>query len=174
MRKFTVLIDQSGKIEDMSMDTGMAFSQEKNKSDEVSESIHIKKEHKSRLKPLAKEALGSTEKFRLKLFACGIFMLTQNYVGGLKEIVIDQEYEGKDNLIETYLGNFYENNMQLERSKFPKITVDRISSRIEGTPECHDLAYRARELSIEPLFVSNYKFLKGMVLPSPGKGRKTN
>lgn len=151
----------------------MAFSQEGNKSEEISESIHIKKEHKQRLKPKAKRALGSTEKFRLKLFACGIFMLTQNYVGGLREIIVDQEYEGKDNLIETYLGNFYDNNMQLERSKFPSITVDRIASRVEGTPRCHDLAYRARELSIDPMFISNYKFLEGMILPSPGSGRKT-
>lgn len=155
------------------MDTGLAFSQEGSKAEKISEAILIKEEHKQRLKKLAKNALGSTEKYRIKLFSCGIFMLTQEYVGTLDEIVVDQEWQGKDGLIKNYLYNFYAQNLHLSKDKYPEVSVQQIHDVVDGTPKCHELAYDVREGNIEPYIVSDYGFLKGMVLPNPGRGRNT-
>jgi len=165
-------VDQSGKIEE-SKDTGLAFSQEGEKAESFSEAILIRKEHKERLKPLARSSLGSTEKYRMKLFACGLFMLTQEHIDTLDEIVIEKEWEGKRGLIKSYLYNFYSNNISVSSEEYPELSVGIIHSIIEGTPKAHELAYDVREGNIEPYLVSDFKFLKGMILSSPGKGRNT-
>lgn len=155
------------------MDTGLAFSQEGGKAESFFRTAVIRSEHKKKLKPLAKNSLGSTEKYRLKLFACGIFMLTQDEIERIKEIVVDQEWQGKRGKIKSYLYNFYRNDTDLDIEEFPEVRVEEVHSLIEGTPVCHDLCYRAREGTIETDYSSNYNFLKGMILTSPGDGRKT-
>ncbi|MFB6099944.1 MAG: hypothetical protein ABEK16_01595 [Candidatus Nanohalobium sp.] len=155
------------------MDTGIAFSQEGKEKEEIFEGVLIKQRHIEKLKPMAKSALGSTEKFRLKLFATAIFMLTQEYAATVNTIVIDREWDGKEGLIKNYLYHFYQRNLLIDQKKYPEIRVEEVHQAVEGTPYCHELAYDIREGNKEPYIVSNFSFLKGMVLPSAGNGRNT-
>lgn len=101
-------------------------------------------------------------------------MLTENDIARIREIVVDREYEGSENLIKTYLYNFYKENSHSKDKDYPEVSTDEVHSVVSGTPKCHELCYDARERNIEPDVVSNYSFIKGALLPSPGTGRKTD
>ncbi|PSG99509.1 MAG: hypothetical protein BRC29_05330 [Nanohaloarchaea archaeon SW_7_43_1] len=163
MRKHTVYVDQSGKIENQSSHIGMAFSDESGK--EFTNAIFIDKKHKKRIKEAAKKELGNIREYRVKLFAFGLFMLIQNDLHRLKEVRVDREYEGKLPQIKHHLFNFLNNNTSVPTNNFPVLIPCHVHNEIKK-PECHDLAYRAREKELDSLLESDYDFLKAMVLRS--------
>ena len=163
MRKYTVYVDQSGKIEDYSMNTGLAFSDEGGNN--FTNAVFIDKEHKRRLKHKAKNDLGDIKKYQYKLFACGVFMLIQNDVHRISEVKIDKEYEGKIGLIKNYIYNFLINNSNVSKSSFPEISSCLVHG-VNEKPECHDLSYKARERNLEHFLESDFQFLKAMILKS--------
>lgn len=145
------------------MNTGLAFSDES--GDNYSNAVFISKRHKKKLKSAAKKELGNLSEYRVKLFSAGLFMLIQNDIHRIKEIRIDQEYEGKLKQIKHHLTNYLENNTDINSDNYPKLTTCLVHKEL-NEPECHDLAYRAREKSLEHLLESDYGFLKAMILKS--------
>ena len=89
-------IDQSGKIEDTSKDTVVAFSNGKSKS------IFISAKDKREIQKIFRE-IGKPRIFIYKTFAILVFLLVKDDLKKIKEIIIDEEYPGKENLIKNYL-----------------------------------------------------------------------
>lgn len=163
MRQHTVYVDQSGKVENLNMNTGLAFSDESGNN--YSNAVFISKKHKKMLKNAAKKELGNLSEYRVKLFSTGLFMLIQNDVHRLKEVRIDKEYEGKLKQIKHHLTNYLENNTEVSSKNYPKLTSCLVHGEIDN-PECHELAYDARKKNLEHLLESDYGFLKAMILKS--------
>lgn len=145
------------------MNTGIAFSDESGNG--YSNAVFISKKHKKRLKNAARNELGDLSKYRIKLFSVGLFMLIQNDIHRLKEVRIDKEYEGKLKQIKQHLNNFLRNNTEIDPNNYPKFTTCKVHREIES-PECHNMAYKAREKDLEHLLESDYNFLKAMILKS--------
>ena len=89
-------IDQSGKIEDTNKNTVIAFSNSKSKS------IFISAKDKREIQKFFRE-IGKPRIFIYKTFAILIFLLIKNNLKEINEIIIDEEYPGKENLIKNYL-----------------------------------------------------------------------
>jgi len=89
-------IDQSGKIENTSKNTIIAFS------DDISGSIFIKAKDKREIQKVFRQ-IGKSKVFIYKLFAILIFLLIKNHLKRLEEIIIDEEYPGKSALIKNFL-----------------------------------------------------------------------
>lgn len=156
-------IDQSGKIGDGSCSTGLAFSDENNK--DFTNAVHIKKEHKQRLSEIAIDDLGGKNRYLIKLFSLGVFMLVQSDIHRIREIRIDQEYEGKEEYIKNHLTNFLDQNTDYSPSQYPEITTTLIGKELDK-PECHDISYRAREKDLDHYLESDLGFMKAMMLTS--------
>lgn len=163
VRKHTVYVDQSGKVGNNSMHTGLAFSDEKGHN--FTNAVFIHKRHKKRLKKLGKQDLGSATSYKYKLFSAGVYMLIQNDLHRIKEVRIDKEYEGKKNMIRTYLYNFIKDNSNVARDKYPKIETCMVHDEV-NSPQCHELAYDVREKNLEHFLESDLGFLKYLVLRS--------
>ena len=89
-------IDQSGKIEDTSKNTVVAFSNSK------SGSIFISARDKREIQNFFRE-IGKPRVFIYKTFAILIFLLIKDDLKKINWIIIDEEYPGKENLIKNYL-----------------------------------------------------------------------
>lgn len=91
-----IQIDQSGKIEDTTVDTVLAFSNGKNKS------VFIGKKEKREVQEFFRQnSKGNI--FVFKTFAILIFLLIKNDLLKIQHIAIDLEYTGKNYLIKDYL-----------------------------------------------------------------------
>lgn len=71
-------------------------------SNDISKSLIIYAKDKQKLQELFREA-GKHRIFVYKVFAILIFILIKDYLDDIKEIVIDEEYPGKSNIIKNYL-----------------------------------------------------------------------
>jgi len=121
-------IDQSGKIENTSKNTIVGFS------NSVSKSIIIYAKDKKKLQELFREA-GKHRIFVYRVFAILIFILIKDYLNKIKEIVIDEEYPGKFNLIKNYL---YREITLID----PDFSIERIVfKRIGKKSRAHYVAY---------------------------------
>lgn len=89
-------IDQSGKIENTSVNTVIAFSNSKRKS------ILITAKEKRKLQKAFRE-FNKSPLFVYKTFALLIYFLIKDDFNKIQSIIIDQEYPGKENEIKTYL-----------------------------------------------------------------------
>jgi len=92
----TYYIDQSGKIEFTKEDTVLAYSNGKQKS------IIIKASIKRKIQKMFREA-GKPEIYIYKTFSALIFLLIKDDLKNIKQLIIDREYKGKENLIKSYL-----------------------------------------------------------------------
>ncbi|MDP2909743.1 MAG: hypothetical protein Q8N69_01575 [bacterium] len=121
-------MDQSGKIENTNRNTIIGFS------NGISKSIIISGNDKKKLQELFREA-GRHRVFVYKTFAILIFILIKDYLNKLDEIIIDEEYPGKFNLIRSYLFS------EIEKidPDFPKENV--VCARIGKKSKAHYVAY---------------------------------
>ena len=85
-------IDQSGKIEDTSHDTVVAYSNGKQKS------LLIKAEEKRILQQVFREA-GKPHMFAVKTFAVLVYLLVRDDLEEIEQLTIDREYVGYEWLI---------------------------------------------------------------------------
>ncbi|NMJ76928.1 hypothetical protein GLU64_00750 [Nanohaloarchaea archaeon] len=161
MRKYSVYVDQSGKVENLSSHTGIAYSDESGK--DFSNAVFIDKNHKKRLKDKAKNNLGNISEYRVKLFGAGIFMFIQNDIHRLREVRVDQEYEGKLAQIKHHLWNFLNNNTDFSSRNYPELKTCILENEINN-PSCDSLAYKAMNRDLEDFLKSDYKFLKALIL----------
>ena len=90
-------VDQSGKIEQLNMNTVIAFSNINQYS------VLISKEVKQQAYKLYK---GKVNDLRYRLFCIGVNYCLRDYVKEKELIVICFEYKGKENLIKSFLIDF--------------------------------------------------------------------
>lgn len=119
-------IDQSGKIEDTAKDTVVGIS------NGWSYTIKLRAKAKRQLQERCRANLQG-RLFVYRTFAALIFLLIKNAKIILVDIVIDQEYPGKEKIIKDILLEFLRKNNLPE----PHISFARIGSR----PKVHYLAY---------------------------------
>lgn len=89
-------IDQSGKVENTSRNTVIAFSNSKFKS------ILIGAKNKKEIQKFFRR-IGKPRIFIYKTFAILIFLLIKNNLKEINEIIVDEEYPGKSPLIKNFL-----------------------------------------------------------------------
>ncbi len=107
-------IDQSGKIEQTSKDTVIAFS------NSTKYAILIPGRTKRRLQEVFR-AHGFTSLFTYYVFAVGVYYLVE-YIKQESDITIDTEYPGKDKIIRQFVNNLLEkNNKQKHAIRFARI-----------------------------------------------------
>ena len=112
----TIEIDQSGKIENTSKDTIIAFSNSKFKS------IFIKARDKREVQKIFRK-INKPRIFIYRTFAVLIFLLIKNYLEKINQIIIDEEYPGWGFQIKDYLlaeirkikPNFDKNNISFNQ-----------------------------------------------------------
>ena len=85
-------IDQSLKIECTEKDTVVAFS------DHIFASILIRAKDKREIQKIFRN-INQSKVFVYKLFAVLIFILIKDYLNKITEIIIDEEYPGKNKII---------------------------------------------------------------------------
>ncbi|MDP3698158.1 MAG: hypothetical protein Q8R47_01085 [Nanoarchaeota archaeon] len=110
MRHFT--IDQSGKAEDTSMDTILAFS-----SNEIQYSIRISKKIKQNIFTQCQKKHKTN--LALRLFSYGLYLLLKEKVDKDSIVIIDDEYPGHGRDIKQYLVQHL--GLQKEQIKFTLI-----------------------------------------------------
>ena len=89
-------IDQSGKVEDTSHDTVVAFSNGKQKS------LQIQAEEKRKIQQIFREA-GKPHMFAVKTFAILVYLLVQDDLEKIERLTIDREYVGYEWLVKQVL-----------------------------------------------------------------------
>ena len=89
-------VDMSGKIEQTDMDTIIAFSNRNQYA------VLLPKELKRRLI----KKYRAERQIILKLFVICLYYAIKEYLHVIEFIIIDKEYEGKDNYIKSMLLNF--------------------------------------------------------------------
>ena len=87
-------VDQSGKIEQLDKDSVIAFSNKNQYS------VLIPKSIKQEIYKLYK---GKVKELRYRLFSIGIYYCLRDYIKEKKLITICCEYQGKENLIKSFL-----------------------------------------------------------------------
>ena len=122
-------IDQSGKIENTSKDTVVAFS------NKICRSILLPARDK-RVIQTAFRSIGKPRVFVYKTFALLIFLLIKPYVHKITTMVIDTEYPGWEHLIKDYLLR----EMRRVRPGFNR--GDIVFARIGKKSRAHKIAYR--------------------------------
>ena len=121
-------IDQSGKVENTSKNTVIAFS------NDIFGTIFISAQEKREIQKFFRK-IGKTKVFVYRLFAALIFLLINDHLKNLKRITIDEEYSGKENLIKSYL-------VQNIRRVYRGFSAENISfKRIGKKSKAHNLAY---------------------------------
>jgi len=122
-------IDQSGKIENTSKDTVVAFS------NGISASILMRAADKREIQKIFREA-GKSQIFIYKLFAIMIFLLVKPHLNKISEIIIDNEYPGKSGVVKDFL-------MRKVKKINPKFHRENISfGNIGKKSGAHQTAYK--------------------------------
>ena len=91
-------VDQSGKIEQLNMDTVIAFSNKNQYS------VLITKETKQELFKIYK---GKIKELRYRIFCIGVYYCLRDYIKEKELITVCFEYWGKENLIKSFLLDYF-------------------------------------------------------------------
>jgi hypothetical protein len=165
-RSFSIAVDQSGKAEKLNQDTCLAYSSiEGDKS--FNSCVRIFSDYKKDIWEKQNREFEGKSDFGYKLFAAGLYVLTNREIGNIREIIIDQEWSGKHHLINSYLRNFYKDYYCNGLSEFPKVNTDIVHDVAPGDPpRCHTIANQVFNKEREPDINPDDNFLKALVLPS--------
>jgi len=90
-------VNQSGKIEQTSYDTALAFSNGIQSAILIPATVKREVLHELRVRGVHPEMI------HIRMFAAGVFLLLESYLEGLENIVIDVEYEGREGEIKGLL-----------------------------------------------------------------------
>ena len=113
-----IQIDQSGKIENMSKYTVVAFS------NDTSKAVLVRARTKRQLQEMFRKR-GKIRLFIYRTFAALIFLLIKDELSQIKQIVIDTEYPGKEKLIERILLEY----IRLHQLEEPAIYFQRVGNK---------------------------------------------
>ncbi len=140
-------IDQSGKIEQKNMDTVIALS------NRIEYSVLLPKEVKRRLIDKYKKE----KQLILKLFVICLYYTLENYLHEIVEIVIDKEYEGKDDYIKSLLISFI-------RKVHPNFDKNFIRfSQITKKSRAHEVAANVKRGKIKPQRILSENDIENMI-----------
>ena len=141
-----IQIDQSGKVENTSANTVIAFSGKKPKS------ILIDRREKRILREVFRKR-GKGHVFIFKTFAILIFFLIKDDLSDIQHITIDLEYPGKDPLIKDYLLREIRKHRSFDRR-------DIVFLKIGRKAKAHELAINVYRGHIKPdIIVANKEIL---------------
>jgi len=101
-------VDQSGKIEQLNKNTVIAFSNKNQYS------VLIPKEIKQEVYRLYK---GNVKELRYRIFCIGVYYCLKDYIKEKELITICFEYWGKENLIRSFLLDYFRKDSALLDSK---------------------------------------------------------
>ncbi|MFB6166798.1 MAG: hypothetical protein ABEJ62_00870 [Candidatus Nanohaloarchaea archaeon] len=163
-RQYTMLIDQSGKIEEYDSHTGIASSHTSNDIEECISAIFIPQYMKQKLVGPSTKKLGSKKAFHLKLLSAGIYFVLEDYLPRIGKVVVDREYDNNGPRIKSHLHNFWLQHDGKPKSVLPQITFERVHS-YGNPPRAHEIAYDVREGN-QDAPSPDFEYLKGMILPS--------
>lgn len=138
-------IDQSNKIEYTSKDTVVAFSNGKQKA------LLIRASDKRKIEEIFRE-IKRPETFVYKTFAVLIYLLIKADLKNIQEIIIDQEYQGRESIIKDFL-------LQIIR-KNHKNVIDKdeiFFSCIGKKSEAHRKAIKTFQGKIKPDMIVDFK-----------------
>lgn len=147
----TIEVDQSGKIENTSQDTIIAFS-----NDQLG-SIVIRAKDKREIQRIFRE-IGKPRIFVYRLLSILIFLLIKNHLKNINQIIIDEEYPGHSALIKSFL-------LQEIRKTRLNFSARNISfNKIGKSSEAHNLAYLVYKNRREPDIEVGYKEILKFIL----------
>lgn len=121
-------IDQSGKIENTSKNTIIAFS------NNIFGSLLITGKDKREIQKIFRR-VGKPKVFIYRLFAILIFILIKKHIKRIDQIIIDLEYPGKSNLIKNYL------LQEIKKEQIEFLSGDISFKRIGKKSKAHYIAY---------------------------------
>lgn len=122
-------IDQSGKVEDTSKPTAVAFA------NGIKKSVLMKGKDKRALEKLFRKN-SKRRVFIYRVFALMIFSLIKDHLKSIDTLVIDTEYPGQESLIKNYL-------LSEVRKQYPSFSSrDIVFKQIGKSSPAHDLAYK--------------------------------
>lgn len=166
VRSYSIAVDQSGKIEEINQDTVIAFSTTTS-SDGFTNSVKIPSKVKRRMFHNHKEKFPSKFRMCLKMFSAAIYVVTNQEIEKISEIVIDKEYEGHNGKIKNHLYNFYQDFGNIGYEDIPDIKFGRVHEVASGNPpRCHTIANQILKGEIEGDTKLDRSFFKAIVLPS--------
>lgn len=149
MRHFT--IDQSGKVEDTSVDTILAFS-----SNEMQYSIKIPKYLKQNIFSQCQKKYKTN--LALRLFSYGLYLLLKEETNNESVVIIDDEYPGHSKDIKQYL--MQHSNLQKEQIRF---------ELIGKKDQAHKIAYMTFCGKIKPNRIVNERDLNLSLIVQGGR-----
>lgn len=141
-------IDQSGKVEDTSKDTILAFS------NRTKYAIKIPARVKRDLQTYFRQ-IGEPKLFIYKTFVVGLYLLVNPFITKITTALIDIEYSGQNELLKRMLGRLFTDfGYRYERANFQ-------FQKIGKTSKAHGLAYEVfkgklgedKIISFEEMFV---------------------
>lgn len=142
-----VQIDQSIKIEDTSRDTIIAFS------NDIVSTVLIPRKVKRQLQEAFREN-NKPHLFVYRTFAAGIVLLIKNYLREIDTLIIDQEYIGREKLIEDMVLEM----LKRLRRKQPQIYFRKIGRKSNA----HNISYLTMKRKIRPNAVLKLKEFKAL------------
>lgn len=107
-------VDQSGKIEQLNKDSVIAFSNRNQYS------VLIPKKVKQEAYQLYK---GKVKNLRYRLFSIGIYFCLRDYIPKKELVTICCEYKGKENLIKSFLLDYFRIDYPSIDSKFIRFGI---------------------------------------------------
>lgn len=114
-----VEVDQSGKVEDTRVDTVLAFS------DGTSGSILIPAKVKRECVEFVRDDRHKTKTLYLRIFCAGLFLLLEDNLPKIDQIIIDIEYLGREHDIKALL-------LRLIWEIYPTFNPDKIQFALVG------------------------------------------
>lgn len=146
-KNMKIEIDQSGKIEDTSRLTIVAYSNGKSRSLMITS-----KDKKSLLSIFRK--INQTRVFISKVFAAAIFLLIKPEYKKIDTIVIDNEYPGHEKVIKGYLKQYIDENGYI--SDNANIHFQSIGKKSKA----HDVAWKANHYKKADIKATDEDILK--------------
>lgn len=145
-----IKVDQSGKVEDTSKPTVVAFS------NGISGSIFLAAREKRKLQRFFRK-LGKPRLFAYKVFATLTFILIRNHTRKLDRIIIDPEYPGYEEVIRNWIWEL----LRKHRSRFSRNGI--VFQSIGKRSRAHIIAHRVFNKLREPDIVVTAKDIQKIV-----------
>jgi len=122
-------VDESGRVENLTQDSVLAFS------NKIFYSVFLNRREKRKCLQVLRQHYGHLKNWFLKIFAALLFLLIKDFIDKIDNIVIDVEYSGRDSDVK---GMLLRHIRKIEPS-FPK---DKIAFRNIGKKsKAHLIAY---------------------------------
>jgi len=133
-----IKVDQSGKIETLTVDTVLAFS------NEITATLLVPATAKRETYQALKSRGVKPKMIGIRMFAAGLFLLLRDYLASIDNVTIDVEVEGWEGVIRSLL-------LDHIRQQLPNFPKEHITFRHVGKKDrCHIIALATYRGEREP------------------------